>query len=159
MVKWLHCLLSPHLLSLLFSLPHRASSLPPSFLSFSVPSLPFSFHPSLPSSSPQCLHERGEANADHTTLLLNCYTKLKAIDELDKFVAVSASRWLFHSSCSWKWFWISVLCLGLLYPCDSGYSRAYNCKVRPSPPSQSQFCQTLYVNLYSCVWVVFSRML
>lgn len=37
----------------------------------------------------QCLHERGEANADHTTLLLNCYTKLKAIDELDKFVAVS----------------------------------------------------------------------
>lgn len=37
----------------------------------------------------QCLHERGEANADHTTLLLNCYTKLKAIDELNKFVAVS----------------------------------------------------------------------
>ena len=37
----------------------------------------------------QCLHERGEANADHTTLLLNCYTKLKAIDELDKFVDVS----------------------------------------------------------------------
>ena len=44
----------------------------------------FSLPPSL-----QSLHEQGEANADHTTLLLNCYTKLKAIDELDKFVAVS----------------------------------------------------------------------
>ena len=39
----------------------------------------------------QALHERGEANADHTTLLLNCYTKLKDIDQLDKFVAVSVS--------------------------------------------------------------------
>jgi len=35
----------------------------------------------------KALHERGAANADHTTLLLNCYTKLKDIDQLDKFVA------------------------------------------------------------------------
>jgi hypothetical protein len=27
----------------------------------------------------QALHERGLANGDHTTLLLNCYTKLKVI--------------------------------------------------------------------------------
>ena len=37
----------------------------------------------------QALHEKGQANADHTTLLLNCYTKLKDIAQLDKFVAVS----------------------------------------------------------------------
>lgn len=37
----------------------------------------------------QALHEKGRANADHTTLLLNCYTKLKDIDQLDRFVAVS----------------------------------------------------------------------
>ena len=39
-------------------------------------------------STPQALHEKGEANADHTTLLLNCYTKLKAIDQLDRFIVV-----------------------------------------------------------------------
>ena len=71
---YLHCTIHTFLL-LLF---------PPSSL---YPPLPLPSPPSLP----QCLHERGEANADHTTLLLNCYTKLKAIDELDKFVAVSAS--------------------------------------------------------------------
>ncbi|XP_064382449.1 vacuolar protein sorting-associated protein 11 homolog [Halichondria panicea] len=35
----------------------------------------------------KALHEKGAANADHTTLLLNCYTKLKDIDQLDKFVS------------------------------------------------------------------------
>lgn len=35
----------------------------------------------------KALHEKGAANADHTTLLLNCYTKLKDLDQLDKFVS------------------------------------------------------------------------
>ncbi|KAI9834139.1 MAG: hypothetical protein M1826_005250 [Phylliscum demangeonii] len=32
------------------------------------------------------LHEHHKANADHTTLLLNCYAKLKDIDKLEKFI-------------------------------------------------------------------------
>jgi hypothetical protein len=32
------------------------------------------------------LHERRKATADHTTLLLNCYAKLKDIDKLEKFI-------------------------------------------------------------------------
>ena len=34
----------------------------------------------------QALHEKGHANTDHTTLLLNCYTKLKAVDKLNGFI-------------------------------------------------------------------------
>ncbi|KAF9438731.1 hypothetical protein BGZ76_005463 [Entomortierella beljakovae] len=34
----------------------------------------------------QELHSRGLANADHTTLLLNCYTKLKDVKRLDEFI-------------------------------------------------------------------------
>jgi len=34
----------------------------------------------------QALHEAGLANSDHTTLLLNCYTKLKSEDALDQFI-------------------------------------------------------------------------
>ncbi|XP_023235262.1 vacuolar protein sorting-associated protein 11 homolog [Centruroides sculpturatus] len=34
----------------------------------------------------QALHKKGLANEDHTTLLLNCYTKLKDIDKLDEFI-------------------------------------------------------------------------
>jgi len=34
------------------------------------------------------MHEQGIANADHTTLLLNCYTKLKDVDRLDAFIKV-----------------------------------------------------------------------
>jgi hypothetical protein len=34
----------------------------------------------------QELHARGVANSDHTTLLLNCYTKLKDVASLDKFI-------------------------------------------------------------------------
>lgn len=34
----------------------------------------------------QHLHEAGEANTNHTTLLLNCYTKLKDVDKLDEFI-------------------------------------------------------------------------
>ncbi|KAI8593020.1 hypothetical protein BDZ88DRAFT_405220 [Geranomyces variabilis] len=34
----------------------------------------------------QALHEQGLANADHTTLLLNCYTKLKDVKRLDEFI-------------------------------------------------------------------------
>ncbi|OTA88593.1 hypothetical protein M434DRAFT_398962 [Hypoxylon sp. CO27-5] len=32
------------------------------------------------------LHERHKATADHTTLLLNCYAKLKDVDKLEKFI-------------------------------------------------------------------------
>ncbi|KAK9842420.1 hypothetical protein WJX84_001767 [Apatococcus fuscideae] len=32
------------------------------------------------------LHEKGLATADHTTLLLNCYTKAKDVDKLDRFL-------------------------------------------------------------------------
>ncbi|MCO5613916.1 hypothetical protein L7F22_068196 [Adiantum nelumboides] len=34
----------------------------------------------------QELHARGFANADHTTLLLNCFAKLKDVNSLDKFI-------------------------------------------------------------------------
>ncbi|KAI8144964.1 hypothetical protein BJV82DRAFT_644062 [Fennellomyces sp. T-0311] len=34
----------------------------------------------------QELHSQGLANADHTTLLLNCYTKLKDVSRLDQFI-------------------------------------------------------------------------
>ncbi|KAF9112292.1 hypothetical protein BGX27_003651 [Mortierella sp. AM989] len=34
----------------------------------------------------QELHSNGRANADHTTLLLNCYTKLKDVKRLDEFI-------------------------------------------------------------------------
>lgn len=34
----------------------------------------------------QELHNRGIANSDHTTLLLNCYTKLKDVAALDAFI-------------------------------------------------------------------------
>eukprot|EP00026_Physarum_polycephalum_P001684 Phypoly_transcript_01686.p1 GENE.Phypoly_transcript_01686~~Phypoly_transcript_01686.p1 ORF type:complete len:1051 (+),score=172.81 Phypoly_transcript_01686:443-3154(+) len=34
----------------------------------------------------QALHEKNLANADHTTLLLNCYTKLKDVKKLDQFI-------------------------------------------------------------------------
>jgi len=34
----------------------------------------------------QELHEKGLANAEHTTLLLNCYTKLKDVQKLDSFI-------------------------------------------------------------------------
>lgn len=36
----------------------------------------------------EALHERQEASEDHTTLLLNCYTKLKESDKLDHFIRV-----------------------------------------------------------------------
>ncbi|CAI8032330.1 Vacuolar protein sorting-associated protein 11 homolog [Geodia barretti] len=39
----------------------------------------------------KALHKKGIANADHTTLLLNCYTKLRDIDQLDAFVTESHS--------------------------------------------------------------------
>lgn len=32
------------------------------------------------------LHEHHKATVDHTTLLLNCYAKLKDIDKLEKFI-------------------------------------------------------------------------
>lgn len=35
------------------------------------------------------LHDQGQANPNHTTLLLNCYTKLKDVAKLDEFIKVS----------------------------------------------------------------------
>lgn len=32
------------------------------------------------------LHDRRKATADHTTLLLNCYAKLKDVEKLEKFI-------------------------------------------------------------------------
>ncbi|CAH0489826.1 unnamed protein product [Peronospora farinosa] len=34
----------------------------------------------------EALHEKAFANAEHTTLLLNCYTKIKDVKKLDKFI-------------------------------------------------------------------------
>jgi hypothetical protein len=34
----------------------------------------------------EALHARGLAGADHTTLLLNCYTKLRDVEKLDAFI-------------------------------------------------------------------------
>ncbi|XP_078494941.1 vacuolar protein sorting-associated protein 11 homolog [Ciona intestinalis] len=34
----------------------------------------------------QAMHELGRANEDHTTLLLNCFTKLKDVENLNKFI-------------------------------------------------------------------------
>ena len=34
----------------------------------------------------EALHEHGKANSDHTTLLLNCYAKLKDVDKLEGFI-------------------------------------------------------------------------
>lgn len=39
----------------------------------------------------QELHSRGLANSDHTTLLLNTYTKLKDVSRLDSFIKSTAS--------------------------------------------------------------------
>ncbi|QRV82816.1 Clathrin [Ceratobasidium sp. AG-Ba] len=40
----------------------------------------------------QVLHSRGLANADHTTLLLNTYTKLKDVERLDQFIKTEVQR-------------------------------------------------------------------
>uniref|UniRef100_A0A4W5NLN9 VPS11 core subunit of CORVET and HOPS complexes n=1 Tax=Hucho hucho TaxID=62062 RepID=A0A4W5NLN9_9TELE len=40
----------------------------------------------------QALHRKSLANADHTTLLLNCYTKLKDSSKLDEFINSSKSE-------------------------------------------------------------------
>lgn len=37
----------------------------------------------------QALHKNGQATEDHTTLLLNCYTKLNHTDKLKEFIMVS----------------------------------------------------------------------
>jgi hypothetical protein len=36
----------------------------------------------------QELHKRGYATADHTTLLINCYTKLNDAEKLAEFIKV-----------------------------------------------------------------------
>jgi vacuolar protein sorting-associated protein 11 len=40
----------------------------------------------------QELHSLGLANADHTTLLLNTYTKLKDVSRLDSFIKTESRR-------------------------------------------------------------------
>lgn len=39
----------------------------------------------------ESLHGRGKGSADHTTLLLNCYTKLKDVEKLDTFVGIGGA--------------------------------------------------------------------
>lgn len=39
----------------------------------------------------QTLHRQSLANADHTTLLLNCYTKLKDSSKLEEFIKVQGN--------------------------------------------------------------------
>ncbi|CAM9919078.1 unnamed protein product, partial [Hapterophycus canaliculatus] len=34
----------------------------------------------------ETLHDKGQASSDHTTLLLNCHTKLKDVEKLDRFI-------------------------------------------------------------------------
>ncbi|CAN0275685.1 unnamed protein product [Ascophyllum nodosum] len=34
----------------------------------------------------EALHDAGQASSDHTTLLLNCHTKLKDVEKLDRFI-------------------------------------------------------------------------
>lgn len=34
----------------------------------------------------EVLHEHNKATSDHTTLLLNCYAKLKDVDKLERFI-------------------------------------------------------------------------
>lgn len=46
----------------------------------------------------QALHEQNLANPDHTTLLLNCYTKLKTMEKLNEFIKVSNSPELVECS-------------------------------------------------------------
>lgn len=41
----------------------------------------------------QELHSGGLANKDHTTLLLNCYTKLKDVKRLDEFIKVGGQAY------------------------------------------------------------------
>jgi len=47
----------------------------------------------------QALHKHGAATEDHTTLLLNCYTKLDKTDKLKEFIMVSEFilAYLFHA--------------------------------------------------------------
>lgn len=40
----------------------------------------------------QELHSLGVANSDHTTLLLNTYTKLKDVNRLDSFIKTESKR-------------------------------------------------------------------
>lgn len=49
----------------------------------------------------QALHRQSLANADHTTLLLNCYTKLKDSSKLEEFIKVKLFRmfkWVIDTS-------------------------------------------------------------
>lgn len=43
----------------------------------------------------QALHRQSLANADHTTLLLNCYTKLKDSSKLEEFIKVCRKLFMF----------------------------------------------------------------
>jgi hypothetical protein len=47
----------------------------------------------------QALHEEKQANADHTTLLLNCYTKLKDNEKLNEFIRVRHKKRKTSQSC------------------------------------------------------------
>ena len=42
---------------------------------------------------------QGHATSDHTTLLLNCYTKLKDVEKLDAFIQVSGGACMHACAC------------------------------------------------------------
>ena len=46
------------------------------------------------------MHEKGLANEDHTTLLLNCFTKLKDEKNLNNFIMVGCvTKFPFYNHC------------------------------------------------------------
>lgn len=50
----------------------------------------------------QTLHRQSLANADHTTLLLNCYTKLKDSLRLEEFIKVWGIGVVEQDGYSWR---------------------------------------------------------
>ena len=52
----------------------------------------------------EALHRGGHASADHTTLLINCYTKLRLTEQLDQFIQVRrASETRGGVNRNWAW--------------------------------------------------------
>lgn len=53
----------------------------------------------------QALHRQSLANADHTTLLLNCYTKLKDSSKLEEFIKVRITKTQTMETQIWTSWW------------------------------------------------------
>ena len=57
----------------------------------------------------QALHKAQMATEEHTTLLLNCYTKLKDVSKLDEFIMVNT----FLVNDALKTFYLQLYVLGI----------------------------------------------